>query len=560
MSSFKAGFMSSRLRSLLPRPTALGLAMIVAVLAGNMLVSEWNTQRLFEIDRRVATTQKLLTTLEELLARESEAEAAERGFLITDNPDFSRSYRRAVERVDETVARLSDLTAGDRWRQERVADLQRRIDARMEDLRRVIEAKRGGGFDAARQTVSTIHGRGLMDEIRDLVGEMQERVRAKLVQFSEESRRSARMTTITDVIGSLLGIGMVAVAFQFFHQDLANRRRAEAALRQLAAIVESSDDAIITKTLEGKIASWNAGAVRVYGYTAEEAIGRPATMLCPPERADEVAQNLLQIRRGERVEHFITQRVRRDGGRIDLSMSVSPVKDADGNVTGASVIARDVTETKALQREILVIADDEQRRIGQDLHDGAGQELTGLAMLAQRMDDELAAQASPEAALAAKIVEGLDRALRDVRAVAKGLAPVEIDAEGLTAALADLAARTGELHQIRCEFACRQPVKVLDGQTATHLYRISQEALANALKHGHPKRIAITLKADGELATLEVADDGAGFGESLRHSTGMGLRIMRYRAELIGAKLEIKPNVPSGVRVICTLADESCGS
>ena len=79
-------------------------------------------------------------------------------------------------------------------------------------------------------------------------------------------------------------------------------------------------------------------------------------------------------------------------------------------------------------------------------------------------------------------------------------------------------------------------------------------------RSGHPKRIAITLKADGELATLEVADDGAGFGESLRHSTGMGLRIMRYRAELIGAKLEIKPNVPSGVRVICTLADESCGS
>src|SRR6185312_4338281 len=127
ISSFKAGFMSNRLRSLLPRPTALGLAMIVAVLAGNMLVSEWNTRRLFEIDRRVATTQKLLTTLEEVLARESEAEAAERGFLITDNPDYSRSYRRAVERVDETVARLSDFTAGDRWRQERVADLQRRI-------------------------------------------------------------------------------------------------------------------------------------------------------------------------------------------------------------------------------------------------------------------------------------------------------------------------------------------------------------------------------------------------------------------------------------------------
>jgi PAS domain S-box-containing protein len=545
--------MNERTRRFLPQPAAAGLSLIVLTLVSNLLVSEWNTRRLIENEHRVAHTQKVLTTIEEVLARVTEAETGERGFLITDDLNYLQSYERAADRAYETLRRLAELSAEDAPQKGRIAALRERIDARLAELRRAIAAKKAGGFDAARQSVSTNHGRRLMNEMADLVSQMQSHEHARLAQRASESRRSARIGTITDLVGTCLGVATVVLALYLFRRDLANRQRADDAVRRLAAIVESSDDAIIGKTLDGLITSWNSGAVRVYGYTAEEVVGRPVRLLCPPERVDEVAQNLERVCRGERIAHFVTQRLRADGGRIDVSLSISPVKDTNGNVIGASAIARDVTGTKTLQREVLAIAGEEQRRIGQDLHDGTGQELTGLAMLGQRLSATLASKGLPETDLASKIVAGLEEALGHVRALSKGLVPVEVDAEGLMAALADLVSRTEELHDVRCTFECKQRVRVLDNQTATHLYRMSQEALANALKHGKPKHIAVRLRAEGDLVTLEIADDGAGLVEAPSGETGMGLRIMHYRAELIGAKLAIKPNEPTGTCIVCTL-------
>jgi len=127
---------------------------------------------------------------------------------------------------------------------------------------------------------------------------------------------------------------------------------AEAEPARLAAIVESSDDAIISKTLEGIITSWNEGAQRIYGYSSEEAIGRPISMLVPPEHPDEVPEILQKIRRGEKVEHYKTVRVTKDGRRLDISLTVSPIKDAEGNVVGGSAIARDITEREEAERRL----------------------------------------------------------------------------------------------------------------------------------------------------------------------------------------------------------------
>src|SRR6185436_19998654 len=115
---------------------------------------------------------------------------------------------------------------------------------------------------------------------------------------------------------------------------------------RLAAVVESSDDAIVSTTLDGVIRSWNAGAERIFGYTAAEAVGQPITLIIPPERHDEEPAILARLRRGERVEHFETVRVAKDGRRIDISLTVSPVRDADGRLIGASKVARDITQRK----------------------------------------------------------------------------------------------------------------------------------------------------------------------------------------------------------------------
>ena len=135
-------------------------------------------------------------------------------------------------------------------------------------------------------------------------------------------------------------------------EQAADLRGAELAQARLAAIVESADDAIISKTLEGVITSWNKGAERIFGYTADEAIGQPVTILFPPDHINEEPAILARIRAGERIEHYETLRVRNDGTLIDISPTVSPIYAADGPIIGASKIARDISEQRRAQRAL----------------------------------------------------------------------------------------------------------------------------------------------------------------------------------------------------------------
>ena len=157
---------------------------------------------------------------------------------------------------------------------------------------------------------------------------------------------SGVVTPIRDDAGNLRGFAKVA-------RDITERKRAEEERARLVAIVESSDDAIIAKTLDGIITSWNTGAEKLYGYTAEETVGRPISMLVPPERPDEIPRILESIRRGERVDHFETVRVTKDGRRLDISLTVSPIKNSAGAIVGASTIARDITERKRVEEELI---------------------------------------------------------------------------------------------------------------------------------------------------------------------------------------------------------------
>jgi PAS domain S-box-containing protein len=135
-------------------------------------------------------------------------------------------------------------------------------------------------------------------------------------------------------------------AIQFLLRDITYRKQAEAATKRLAAVVESSDDAIITKTLDGTILSWNAGAERIYGYSAAEVLGRPVSLLVPPDRIDELPHILARIAKGERIAHYQTQRVTNSGRRIHISLAISPLIDPDGKIIGASTIARDITNQR----------------------------------------------------------------------------------------------------------------------------------------------------------------------------------------------------------------------
>lgn len=210
-----------------------------------------------------------------------------------------------------------------------------------------------------------------------------------------------------------------------------------------------------------------------------------------------------------------------------------------------------VIERKRLEKLIADATEQEQRRLGSDIHDGVGQELTGLRYMAGTHADVLAEQSSPEAEIAQRIAEGLGTVQKGLRSIISDLVPVELDEKGLVAALRSLAERIAYSQDIECEFECDPAVAIEDASLATHMYRIGQEAVNNAVKHARARRITIMLiQEDGEL-TMCIMDDGIGMKRKAESQRGVGLRSMAFRAGLIGARLDIHPGEFGGTIVEC---------
>ena len=221
----------------------------------------------------------------------------------------------------------------------------------------------------------------------------------------------------------------------------------------------------------------------------------------------------------------------------------------------AIALSRETTERERLERQMLEIAEREQRRIGQDLHDSLCQHLTATALAGQVLGEKLAAQSLPEEVDARRVVTLVEDGIALARNLARGLAPVELEAEGLMAAFRDLAKTTTSHFNIDCRFEAPHPVLIDNSATSTHLFRIAQEAVSNAIKHGRARQVTISLTQVAEDILLEVRDNGSGFREPPPDAQGMGLHIMRHRASMIGATLTIRRATP-GTIVACRLRDE----
>jgi len=212
-----------------------------------------------------------------------------------------------------------------------------------------------------------------------------------------------------------------------------------------------------------------------------------------------------------------------------------------------AVLNSELAERKRLEKEILVISEREQHRIGRDIHDSLCQHLTGTALAEQFLVEKLSARGAPEVSDANLVVGLIEDAISMARGLAAGLSPIETEGEGLLNALGDLAAHFSAQFKVLCRFAFQQPVLIQDPSVTTHLYRIAQEAVHNAIRHGKARNISIHLGKAGSLITLSIRDDGTGLPAGLALSQGMGLRNMKYRASMIGGSLTLAAGEPGAV-------------
>ena len=377
------------------------------------------------------------------------------------------------------------------------------------------------------------------------------------------------------------------------------RLRAEKAIGLLASIVDSSDDAIVSKTLEGIITSWNAGAERLFGYTANEAIGRPIWMIIPSDRRHEETTILERISQGERIDHFDTVRRRKDGTTLDISLSISPVRDSSGKIIGASKIARDISGRKRLNRELqdseqrfreladaldtqvrfrtqelrrrndeilqqsdqlsdlsgrlMRAQDEERRRIARDLHDSVGQNLAVLGMNLAALENDAKhdpARFSKSIKDAKDLVQALTQ---EIRTTSYLLHPPLLDESGLSSALRwytdGLAKRSG----LSIELDIPDDLERFSPEIELAIFRLVQECLTNIHRHSGSKTAVIRIACKSDKIYAEVQDHGKGISqerlaEIQSQGVGVGIRGMRERVRQCNGELIVDSN-PLGTKI-----------
>ena len=328
---------------------------------------------------------------------------------------------------------------------------------------------------------------------------------------------------------------------------------AEAQVHLVRSVIEQGFNAVLITDADlpdPRVLYINPAFARATGYRPEQIVGQRLSAIAGLTNLQQRLRSGLPEGAGflDEISTYQTGQGERVG-----EWRVGPVEDKTGKTTHWLIIFRDITERKRLEKEILEISDQERRRIGQDLHDGLCQHLAGIELMSQVLEQKLAGKSKADAARVGEISRHVRDAIGQTRSLARGLSPVTLESEGLASALQELAANAEKMFGLRCRVAAAQSGHVRPAAVDTHLYRIAQEAVSNAFKHGKAQELEIRLEAPAEATVLTVTDDGGGIAEPPPRNQGMGLRIMEYRAGIIGGALTIGKNPAGGTTVRCSV-------
>ena len=315
-------------------------------------------------------------------------------------------------------------------------------------------------------------------------------------------------------------------------------------------LAETSREGIILIDVQGKIQYINPSAETMFGYQRGELTGQCLNRLMPESMSrqhDQFIENYLETGVGK-IIGIGRQLVglRKDCTQFPMYLSIGDINLKHTRLFAGVIM--DISEQLQMQREIMEVPVREQRRIGQELHDGIGQQLTGLGMLATSL---LNKATRPEHSLASQLATGLQETLTQVRALSHGLVPVEIDANGFTSALKNLTEEIQRQCHIPVIFEILDEIPFSNNDTVMHLYRIAQEALNNAIKHADSSQMRVSLKIEDNDGVLEIYDNGRGINNDVSNDDGLGLSIMKYRCSLFEGEIKIIPAADGGTRVCC---------
>jgi len=547
------------------------------------------------VEKEVWSLEPQTTRTFESTAGQTDAESARRCYLRRIVP-----YRSGDQSIQGVVITLLDITS----RIESEAEARKLATVLRDSNDAVMVLDLNGQITTWNAGAAHLYGymesEALQLNILDIVpDEEQETMRAMLVQIrggrhvdSFESKRTTKDGRVLDVwlTVTVLTDNRNRPAFAATterdvtsrtqqgkdHAKLDALRSAEhyKSAEELRAILDATIDAVITINQQGIMVRINAATERLFGYGSHELIGQNVRILMTsPDREnhDGYIQHYLETKEARIIGIGREVRCqRKDGSIFHGELSINEV-DHLGLFTG---MIRDISERRRLQNEILRAVSEEQRRIGQDLHDTAGQDLAGLAYLIkshlafleestgkESFSDSSGAWMSSELITMRNTSDAILGLQRKIRTVIRGLAPVDVSGDGLMAALTDLTAGIRELHHIRCDFLCAKPILLNDNQLATHLYRIAQEAINNGIRHGGASEISVSLEESDGCIILTIHDDGCGIDfKQLTENGGFGLHIMNYRANLMGAKCSIQPGRNGGTTVCCRLPRSESGA
>jgi len=398
----------------------------------------------------------------------------------------------------------------------------------------------------------------------------------------------------------LLGEEGQLEGYRGIDRDITERKKADQALREiqdyLNKLIRYANAPIMVWDADLKITRFNRASEHLTGYTADEVIGKELSVIFPEATRRESLQKVAPTLKGGQWESMEIPIRRKDGdmrlalwnsaniygnddttllATIAQGMDITERKQAEQKVRELNeklekrVVERtarltrahkhlleEIKERKCLEKELLSISEREQRLIGQELHDSIGQQFAGIAFLAKVLEQKLASKLPDEAADAAEIARLVNQATDQARDLAKGLHPVDLDAGSLVSALRELAAATEHLFGIRCTLKADEHIPIDDTTVAIHLYRITQEAITNAIKHSRAKNIRIALTAGSDKSVLMVESDGLAFPEVVVKGAGMGLQIMDHRADMIHGSLNIRCSEQSGTILTCVFPNK----